>query len=244
MEPLRINRFLARCGLGSRRAVESLVREGRVRVNDAAVTDLSRRVDPDRDRVTVDGKPVQPVAVGTVLVLHKPVGVVSSLVRQDQRPCVADLLGPEWAGRHLFHVGRLDHDSSGVLLLSDDGDLAHSLLHPSRPVWKVYRIEVRPALDSATWPRLADGSLVLDGRPVAPARVRPLDDHDRATRLEVELREGRNRQLRRMVELLGSRVVRLHRIAFGPVRLGDLPAGGVRPVTAEEDRELRGLGAR
>lgn len=240
MEPLRINRFLARCGLGSRRAVEELVRAGRVSVDGRTESDLSRRIDPGRDRVEVDGREVHPVEVGTVLVLHKPVGVVSSLVRQDQRPCLVDLLGAEWSGHRLFHVGRLDHDSSGILLLSDDGDLAQALLHPSRPVWKVYRIRVRPALAADAVAALADGRIELDGRPVAPARVRSLDG-DPAAELEIALREGRNRQIRRMVEAVGSRVIQLHRTAFGPVELGDLGPGELRRLGEAELSRLREL---
>lgn len=241
MQLLRINRFLARCGLGSRRAVEDLVRAGRVQVNGITEQDLTRRIDPEVDAVTVDGRTVQLSVVGTVLVLHKPVGVVSSLVRQDQRPCLLDLVGPPWSDRRLFHVGRLDHDSSGLLLLSDDGDLAQALLHPSRPVWKVYEIQVAPRLNGAALAALGDGSLELDGRPCAEARVRPLDDPVACGELEIALREGRNRQLRRMVEAVGSRVIRLHRTAFGPIELGDLPRGGIRPVTDEESARLREL---
>jgi 23S rRNA pseudouridine2605 synthase len=238
---LRINRFLARCGLGSRRAVESLVAGGRVRVNGEQVRDLGRQVDPETDRVEVDGSVVRPVEVGVVLVLNKPVDVVSSLVRQDQRRCLTDLLPERWRGRRLFHVGRLDADSSGLLLLSDDGDLAQALTHPSHPVWKVYRVDVRPRLDEAQLRALADGTIVLDGRPVAPARARVLVEGSARCTLEIQLREGRNRQIRRMVEALGARVTALHRTAFGPIRLDDLAAGEIREASAAEMARLREL---
>ncbi|RKZ17871.1 hypothetical protein DRQ53_02090 [bacterium] len=239
MEPLRINRFLARCGLGSRRAVEALVRAGRVAVNGELESDLSRRIDPETDLVTLDGNEVRPAEVGRVLLLHKPTGVVSSLVRQDQRPCLLDLLPEEQRRTRLFHVGRLDHDSSGLLLLSDDGDLAQALLHPSRPVWKVYQLHVKPPLDETVLQRLADGGIELDGRPVAAARVKGLDSGPRHGRIEIALREGRNRQLRRMVEAVDARVVSLHRTAFGPLELGDLPAGALREARADEYDRLR-----
>jgi pseudouridine synthase len=243
VEKLRINRFLARCGLGSRRNVEALVTGGRVRVNGARVVDLSYRVDPAKDRVELDGRPVEPREPGTVLLMHKPVGVVSSLVRQDQRRCLLDLVPEPWSGLRLFHVGRLDADSSGLILLTDDGDLAQALTHPSRPVWKVYRIEVRPAVDEEKVRALADGSIELDGRPVAPARARIVVEGQGRCTLEVELREGRNRQLRRMVESIGARVASLHRSAFGPLSLGGLREGEVRPASADELSQLRELTA-
>jgi 23S rRNA pseudouridine2605 synthase len=237
----RINRFLARCGLGSRRAVESLVTGGHVQVNGDRVLDLGRRVDPERDRVEVDGRVVEPVDTGVVLVLNKPVDVVSSLVRQDQRACLTDLLPERWRGHRLFHVGRLDADSSGLLLLTDDGDLAQALTHPSRPVWKIYRVDVRPRLDDDQVRALTDGSIVIDDRRVAPARARVLVEGSGRCTLEIGLREGRNRQIRRMVEALGGRVVALHRTAFGPIQLGDLEPAAMRQASDTEMSRLREL---
>ena len=241
MESLRINRYLARCGLGSRRAVEALVQAGRVRINGEPASDLSLRVVPDQDVVTVDGALVQPAEIGRVLLLNKPTGVVSSLVRQDQRPCLLDILPEKWGRTRLFHVGRLDQDSSGLLLLRDDGDLAQALLHPSKPVYKVYRIRVRPALGEGEIEKLANGSIMLDQRVAAPARVRRLGEAGNNTVLEIALREGRNRQLRRMIEAVGGRVLELERIAFGPVQLGELAVGQVREASEEEYRMLHQL---
>jgi len=238
---LRINRFLARCGLGSRRSVEALVTDGRVRMNGTLVDGLSVRVDPKVDVVEVDGRQVEPRDTGLVLLMHKPVGVVSSLVRQDQRRCLLDLVPDPWSGRRLFHVGRLDADSSGLILLTDDGDLAQALTHPSRPVWKVYRIDVRPSLDGKKVRALADGSIELDGRPVAPARSRVLVEGAGRCTLEIQLREGRNRQLRRMVEAVGARVMSLHRSSFGGLSLGDLAEGAVREASGAELSQLREL---
>ena len=234
---VRINRYLAQAGLGSRRGVEDLVREGRVRVNGETVEDLGQRVDAGRDRVEVDGRVVVASTPGRVVLLHKPVGVVSTLRPQDERPTLRELLGAELQRGRLFHVGRLDHDSSGLLLLSDDGDLANALLHPRHPVWKVYRVVIDPALPEAALEVFRTGGIDLDGRPVAPARVRGLDET--GSRWEVELREGRNRQLRRMFEALGARVEELHRVAFGPLRLGDLPPGRWRDAEPAERAELR-----
>jgi pseudouridine synthase len=212
-----------------------------VKVNGICVRDLGRQIDPETDVVDVDGRAVTPVAVGTVLVLHKPVGVVSSMVRQDQRPCLVDLLDERWSSRRLFHVGRLDQDSSGVLLLSDDGDLAQALTHPSHPVEKVYRVRLRPAPDARGEERLRDGSIVLDGRRLSPAGVERLAEDARTATFRIVLREGRNRQLRRMAEAISCRVQSLERIAFGPVGLGDLRPGEIREATEPEYRKLREL---
>jgi len=238
---MRINRFLARAGVGSRRGVEALVRDGRVTVNGERVGDLGRRVDPDHDEVRVDGRSVRPATSTRVLVLHKPVGVVSSLRRQGDAPCLLDVLEPSLATSGLFHVGRLDRESSGVLLLTDAGDLSQALLHPSRPVWKVYRVRTVQPVDPTTIDRWRHGGTRLDGRPLAPIRVGA--DPGDPRRLRLELREGRNRQIRRMVEAAGTRVDTLHRVAFGPVELGDLPPGALRPVTPEEDAALRSIRA-
>ena len=235
--PLRINRFLSQAGLGSRRSVEALVQSGRVRINGSVIEDLGHRIDPARDRVEVDGVEVRAHFGGRLLLLHKPVGVVSTLKAQDDRPTLVDLLGAEFTRGRLFHVGRLDHDSSGLLLLSDDGDLAQALLHPRRPVWKTYHIMIAPPLPEADIERVRQGGIDIEGHPSAPARVRALDRNGR--RYEVQLREGRKRQLRRMVEALGSRVQRLVRVAFGPIELGTLAPGTWRPATPAEIESLR-----
>ena len=237
---MRINRFLARAGLGSRRGVEDLVRGGRVTVNGEPVRDLGRRVDPDHDEVCVDGCPVRPEVDTVVLVLHKPVGVVSSLRRQGTAPCLLDLIDRQ-PGARLFHVGRLDRESSGLLLLTNDGDLSQALLHPSRPVWKVYEVRTVHPVDGATLEQWRHGATSLDGRQLSPIRAHV--DPDDPRHLRLELREGRNRQIRRMAEAAGTRVDTLHRTAFGPVTLGDLPPGASRPVTAAELEALRAIPA-
>lgn len=235
---MRINRFLSQAGFGSRRAVEDLVREGRVRVNGETLRELGARVNPPEDAVEVDGHPARLPATRTLLLLHKPVGVVSSFARQDQRPCLLDLLPEElWRERRLFHLGRLDHDSSGLLLLSDDGDLAQALVHPRHEVWKGYEVEVDRTLDDPALTALREGGIELDGRPCLPARVETVPGEPR--RLRLQLREGRNRQIRRMVEAVGGEVISLHRTAVGPLRLGDLAPGDHRAATDEEWEALR-----
>ncbi len=238
MASRRINRFLSQAGLGSRRGVERLVREGRVRVNGRRVEDLSLRVDPDADVVEVDGRVVEAPTESVVVLLHKPRGVVSSLRRQGDAPCLADLIPdvPEW-GR-LFHVGRLDRDSSGLLLLTNDGDLAQALAHPRQPVWKRYLVTMDRRLDVEQRRRFAEGGIELDGRACAPARIEELSEGPPPV-YRIELREGRNRQIRRMAEALGRRVVSLHRTAVGPIELGDLEPGSLRRLDEQELRRLR-----
>ncbi len=238
MDPRRINRFLSEAGLGSRRAVERLIRDGRVSLNGSIVRDLSTRVDPVSDRVEVDGVEVRARPGGRVFLLHKPRGVISSFRRQGDAPCLADVLPPDLLRGRLFHVGRLDRDSSGLLLLSDDGDLANALLHPGRPVWKRYLVTVDRSLGPEELESFAEGGITLDGRPCAPARIDPLEGPP-APRYRIELREGRKRQIRRMMEALGVRVLELHRTAFGGIELGSLARGELRALSAPEIARLR-----
>lgn len=233
---VRINRYLSQAGLGSRRKVEAFIRAGRVRVNGTVCTRLGTRIDPGRDQVEVDGEQIHLQSRGRLLLFHKPAGVICSFRRQGTSPCLVDYFAPG-EGR-LFHVGRLDRDTSGLLLLSDDGDLAHRLLHPSHPVWKTYRVVLDAPLDEAALARFAQGGLVLDGRPCAPAFIRARAD-TRSTTYEVRLREGRKRQIRRMFQILDRRVVDLHREAFGPLSLGALEPGETRPATVQEADALR-----
>lgn len=233
---MRINRFLARAGLGSRRGVEELVRDGRVTIDGEAVTDLGRQIDPSTDAVRVDGKLVRPAAETVFVILNKPVGVITSLRRQGDAQCLLDVLPAD--GPRLFHVGRLDRDSSGLLLLTNDGALSQQILHPRHPVWKRYEVTTAVPVADADLDAWRAGGLPMDGRPLAPVRAERVAD---PRHLVLELREGRNRQIRRMVEAAGTRVTRLHRTRFGPIDLGALPRGATRPLTRDEERALRDL---
>lgn len=233
----RLNRFLARAGLGSRRSVEALVAAGRVTLDGEIVVDIGRRIDPVRDRVAVDGVPVVWPDDWSLLAYHKPVGVVSSLRRQDRRPCLADVAEAAGLPPSLVPVGRLDAATSGLLIWTDDGDLAQGLLRPRGNVWKRYEATLDAPLSSAAVDRLTGGGVELDGRPCLPARLRPRGADGR--RWIMEIREGRNRQVRRMFAAVGLRVTALRRTAFGPVRLGNLPPGGFRELSATEASALR-----
>ncbi len=235
-EPLRLNRYLARAGVGSRRSVEELIAAGRVRVNDEIVREPGRRIAPGEDQVTLDGAPVALPVSWRVLAFHKPLGVVSSLRPQDHRPCLSDYRSRAGLSASLVPAGRLDADTSGLLLWTDDGDLAQALCRPSTHLWKRYAATLDAPLADYLRRSLTEGSLELDGRPCLPARLEATAD-DR--RWILWLREGRNRQVRRMFACVGRRVVVLHRTTVGPVELGDLPPGDFRPLTPSEEALLR-----
>jgi 23S rRNA pseudouridine2605 synthase len=229
---VRLARFLAHAGVASRRAAEEMIRAGRVTVAGELVTDPARDVD-ESSGVAVDGSAVAPEP-REVWMLHKPAGVVSTASDPQGRPTVTALVRSR---RRLYPVGRLDADTTGLILLTNDGDLANRLIHPRYGVEKVYRAEVRPQrVPERALRALREGVELDDGR-TAPAGARLLAPGI----VELRLREGRKRQVRRMLEVLGHRVVRLERRAFGPLRLGDLEPGRARRLTAVEVERLRKL---
>jgi 23S rRNA pseudouridine2605 synthase len=229
---MRLAKHLAHAGVASRRAAEQLIFHGHVTVGGKVVTDPATDVDGSKP-ITVDGRPVG----GTqqeraVYILNKPPGVVSTSHDTHGRKTVVDLVH---ADRRLYPVGRLDADSTGLILLTDDGELAHRLTHPSFEVPKTYRAVVRnPPVREPALRKLREGIELDDGR-TAPAHVRLFGPHE----LELTIHEGRKRQVRRMCEAVGHRVVDLRRVAFGSLRLGDLAAGRHRRLTAAEVERLR-----
>jgi len=235
---LRLNRFLARAGLGSRRGVEDLIAAGRVRVNGVVVQEPGRRVDPEQDHVLCDGTEVRLPIEWRVLAYHKPRGVVCSLRRQDERPCLADVRRESGLGEGLVPVGRLDAETSGLLLWTDDGALAERLMLPGHGIWKRYEVGLDRPLPRDGERQVREGAIELDGRLCLPARLEPLDGSRRAWRYE--LHEGRNRQIRRVFLTMGCRVTALHRSAVGPVELGDLEPGRFRELGADDVAALRG----
>jgi 23S rRNA pseudouridine2605 synthase len=228
---MRLGKFLANAGVASRRAAEELVRDGRVAVGGDVVLDPARAVTA-QEAVTVDGRPVRPPAERMVWAVNKPSGVVSTARDTHGRPTVLDLVD---VPSRLYPVGRLDADTTGLLLLTDDGELANRLTHPRYEVPKIYIAEVEGGeVRTPDLRRLREG-IDLDDGPTAPAGVRQL--HPGV--LEITLREGRKRQVKRMCAAVGHPVRRLRRVAFGPLRLGDLPEGAARRLTPAEVERLR-----
>jgi 23S rRNA pseudouridine2605 synthase len=225
---VRLNAYLARAGLGSRRAVEELIRVGRVRVN-GEPAGLATYVDPG-DCVEVDGQAVEPEPPAYVL-LHKPASVVTTARDPHGRPTVVGLVGHE---RRVVPVGRLDADTTGALLLTNDGALAHRLMHPRYQVDKAYEVEVEGEPDDSALRRLAEGVELDDGL-TAPAGVRRLGP----SRIELTLHEGRKHQVKRMCAAVGHPVRRLHRRAYAGLTLEGLGPGEWRELTQEEVRALR-----
>jgi 23S rRNA pseudouridine2605 synthase len=229
----RLQKVLAQAGLGSRRACEVLIDEGRVEVN-GEVARLGRRVDPEHDRVSVDGVRI-PVRPGLVYyLLNKPAKVVTTASDPEGRPTVVDLVPAE---PRVFPVGRLDRDTEGLLLLTNDGDLAHGLTHPSRGVPKTYLAEVSGVPSRGALRRLREGVDLEDGR-TAPAKARLAQTTPTGSALELVIHEGRNRQVRRMCEAIGHPVRRLVRTRFGPLHENRLAPGQWRALTQAEIRAL------
>jgi 23S rRNA pseudouridine2605 synthase len=234
---MRLAKYLAHAGVASRRAAEDLIRAGRVTVNGKVVADLGRQVAESAD-VRVDGAAVNGPEARVVWMVNKPAGVVSTTRDTHGRPTVVELI-PDVDAR-LYPVGRLDADTTGLILLTNDGELANRLTHPRHEVPRTYvaRVAGGPVADAAL--RALRSGVELDDGVTAPASVRRLKDDT----LELVLHEGRKRQVRRMCEAVGHRVVALERVAFGPLRLGRLHVGGARRLGAAELEALRTAAAR
>lgn len=235
---MRLNRFLARAGQGSRRSVEQFVLDGRVAVNGETVRDLGRRVDPDRDAVTLDGRPLRLPDDFRIYAFHKPLDVVSTMAAQGGQPSLGPYRLQADIPERFMPVGRLDAESTGLLLWTDDGDLNQRLCRPGSSVWKTYEVELNGPLPPQRIPELTRGGLEIDGRPCLPCRLRMKPDA--TTRHWImELHEGRRRQIRRMFDAVGLKVVALHRTAVGPIRLGKLRPGDFRRLGPDEVLALR-----
>lgn len=228
----RLQKFLARAGVASRRAAEELIRSGRVRVNGETVTQLGMQVDPEHDRVEVDGAVVRPSAQKLYVALNKPAGVVTTTRDPWGRPTVMDLV-PK-IGR-LYPVGRLDADTEGLLLLTNDGELANRVMHPRYGCDKEYRALVRGVPSEEALEQLRHGVQLDDGRLARPVRVEIAEQAPGGRQwLRVTLREGRKREVRRMLAAVGMPVEYLQRVRIGPLKLGRLPVGKARPLSRSE----------
>ncbi len=232
MSSMRLQRFLARAGVASRRQAEELIKAGKIRV-DGKPAELGMSVEPGKSRVTMGRKVVNLVARRWI-VMHKPMGVVTTASDEEGRRTVLDLI-PNPTG--LTYVGRLDVATTGLLLLTTDGEAVHRLTHPRYRIQRSY-IALVHGVDAGALEQQARGRVMVDDRPVLPSRVRVRPGRDGRTVLEVTLTEGRNRIVRRWVEAMGGKVERLARVSYGPVRLGDLPSGGWRVLTPQEEARI------
>lgn len=237
---MRLARYLAQGGIASRRKAESLIVAGSVRVNGTTVRELGTVVDPVRDRIEYDGRLVVTSAEHVYYVLHKPFGVVTTMHDPEGRRTVADVVRAHGVSRRVVPVGRLDYDTAGVLLLTDDGDLAHVLTHPRFGVEKTYRATVRGRLTPDQVAALGAGVQLEDGR-AAPAVLRVVAVRRMRSTVDITIHEGKNRQVRRMFEQLHRPVLDLVRLRFGPVALGALGPGEIRSASEREVRELRAI---
>ena len=233
---MRLQKYLASCGVASRRAAEKMITDGRITVNGVIVNQLGSQVNIDSDEVFVDGIRVSPEDEKHYLAYNKPVGEVSTARDPEGRATVLDRF-QDYPVR-LFPVGRLDYDSEGLLLLTNDGDLMNRLLHPSYEIPKSYLTRVSNYVSNEEIRALRKGVLI-DGKMTSPAEVRMIRHDTFSTDLLITIHEGRNRQVRRMISAIGHQVVRLKRVRFGPVLLGDLPSGMWRKLTSDEVAKLR-----
>ena len=234
---IRLQKHLAECGVASRRKAEELIEAGKVKIN-GHIAELGAKVDPKRDKVTVRGKAVVPVNEKVYIMLNKPRGFVTTMSDELGRKTVSDLVAD--AGNRIFPVGRLDRDSEGLLIMTNDGDFANKLTHPSSHVNKTYRVTVKGVAEEEQLLKMKEG-IVLDGRKTLPCDCFVAERKPDRTVLIFVLNEGRNRQIRRMCEEVGLEVLRLKRTEIAGVKLGMLPQGKWRPLNEREMRRLTSI---
>ncbi|MDY2856477.1 MAG: pseudouridine synthase [Oscillospiraceae bacterium] len=234
---VRLQKYMADLGIASRRKSEQMIADGMVKVNGRVAT-IGDKVNPKKDKVTVKGRKIAAGARAKryYIMLNKPRGYVTTMSDEMGRKCVAELVKDIPA--RIYPVGRLDRVSEGLGLMTHDGEFANKVTHPSKHVYKVYRVTVRPAINEEQLVEMSSG-MVIDGRKTAPAEVRVVQREEGRCVLEIILREGRNRQIRKMCEQLGLEVPRLKRIAVGQVKLGGLKSGAWRELTKDEVHRLQ-----
>ena len=234
---VRLQKYMADCGIASRRKSEEMIANGMVKVNGRIAT-IGDKINPARDKVSVKGKKLTSGSKTQryYIMLNKPRGYVTTMSDEMGRKCVAELVSDIPA--RIYPVGRLDRDSEGLLLMTNDGEFANKVTHPSKHVYKVYRVTVRPAVTEDQLVELSSG-VVIDGRKTAPAEIHVIQRQEGRCVLEFIIREGRNRQIRKMCEQVGLEVPRLKRIAIGQVKLGGLKSGSWRELTKDEVHRLQ-----
>ncbi len=236
MKKVRLQKMLSDYGISSRRRAEDLIKEGKVSVN-GRIAKLGDKVEPNKDKVIVNGKKVIKQSHKYYIMLHKPRGFVSTMEDELSRKCVAGLVSDVPA--RVYPIGRLDKDSEGLILMTNDGEFANSIMHPSKHIEKKYRVTVKPRITENQLVEMSAG-MEIDGYMTQPTTINVLKTGNDRTVLEFILKEGRNRQIRKMCEKVGLKVARLKRIAIGRVKLGMLQPGEWRELTSEEVKMLVG----
>lgn len=232
---VRLQKYMAESGIASRRKSEELIAAGKVKVNGVTAS-IGDKINPKKDIVSVDGRKLTAPKSSVYIMLHKPRGFITTMSDEMDRKCVAELISD--VGVRVYPVGRLDKDSEGLLLLTNDGEFANNLTHPSKHVPKTYRVTVRPDITEEQINRFMTG-IMIDGKMTLPANVNVISKEPGRVVLEVVICEGRNRQIRKMCEELGLEVARLKRVAIGSVKLGMLPQGKWRNLTPQEVHSLK-----
>ncbi len=234
VEKIRLQKYLSLCSVASRRKAEELIEQGKVKINGRKAI-LGDKVDPVHDKVLVFGKPVAMKDDKMYIMLHKPRGFVTTLSDEQGRKCVADLVSD--AGVRLYPVGRLDRNSEGLLLMTNDGEFANLLTHPSRHVSKVYRVTVREKATEEQISTMSDG-MMIDGEKTLPCEITYIEKAEDRTVLRFVLYEGKNREIRKLCEAVGLTVIRLKRVEIAGIKLGMLPQGRWRELTEKEVKKL------
>lgn len=233
----RLQKVLAEAGVASRRSAERLILAGRVKVNGQVVQTLGVKADPEADLIEVDGQAIARTEDKVYYLFNKPAGYLTTLKDPQGRPTIAKFLAE--LGPRVYPVGRLDGDTEGLLILTNDGELAARLMHPRHHVPKTYRVKVKGIPSEAALMRLVSGEIMLGDRKAAPAEVEVIKTAEDRTWLALTLIEGRHRQVKRMCSTIGHPVLKLKRIAYGPLTLGRLAPGDVRPLKSDEVRALK-----
>lgn len=239
-EIVRLQKYMAMCGAASRRGAEEMIAAGRVTVNGKKVVEQGIKVEIGADSVTVDGKPIKPSGRMYYIMLNKPVGYVTTVKDQFERPTVIDLVGTE-INERIFPVGRLDYETEGLLLLTNDGDFTYKVTHPKHNVDKTYIAVLKGGISIKGLAQLRSGVRLDDGFVTSPAQVEMIDAEKGHTTIKITIHEGKNRQVRRMFEAIGTNVKELQRVSIGTVELGNLPLGRWRHLTSHEVNYLKNL---
>jgi len=235
---IRLQKILAQAGIASRREAEKIITAGRVKVNGATITELGTKANPEKDLIQIDGNELSLSEKKVYYLLNKPTGYVTTMKDPQGRPTVAKLIS--LIKERVYPVGRLDYDTSGLLLITNDGNLANAMTHPKKEIDKCYEVKVAGIPSKEALIKLQKGIMLDDGM-TAPARVRILKKEGTRAWLEIIIHEGRNRQVRRMCEAIGHKVIKLKRVRFGPLTLANTVPGKVRKLTQDELNKLRDL---